>query len=246
MKILVMDIETTAIAPSEGEIVEIGGVLLDTRTGIIEPAVNMIIKPQGEFDHNAWIFQNSDLTPKMVMNGVDISVATEILNSLIGRYSTTAYNGQFDFGWLAKYGIVPKIILPDDPMYAAMYLLKIPGRYGKYKWPSVQECLDYFNIQETEPHRAAKDAELEAKIIVNLLSKNAIKIRPSLTMLHSGQDKILRLWSKIETYEHLLNTIESERESEKREEPLDIFDLFDLITEKMKYCQVALDSEVWD
>ena len=37
------------------------------------------------------------------------------------------------------------------------------------KFPKVQECLDYFGIKETEPHRADKDAFLEAKIIWELI-----------------------------------------------------------------------------
>lgn len=240
MKILVIDVETTAINPSEGEIVEFGGVLLDTRTGNIEKVLDMIIKPLGEFDHNAWIFQNSDLTPEAVLNGEPISYLYDLLALKYAQYPTVAFNGKFDFGWLAKYNIVPKIILPDDPMYAAMYLLKIPSKFkgrGQYKFPSVQECLTFFGISEKEPHRAMKDAELEAQIILKLIETGAMKLRPSKSLLSSNNQINLRLWSKIETYEHLLNYIESNSK-------IDIHDLFDLIVEKLEYCQKELDSEV--
>lgn len=239
MKILVIDIETTAIKPEDGEIVEFGGVLLDSQTGNIEKVLDLIIRPKGNFDHNAWIFHNSDLTPEAVRNGYPIDFLDNLLKLKYAQYPTVAYNGRFDFGWLAKYSIVPEIILPDDPMYAAMKLIKIPMRLKngqiKDKFPSVQECLEYFGINEQEPHRAAKDAELEAQIIMCLIETGVMNLRPSKSLSLSGSDKVIRLWSKIETYDHLLTAINANS-------GMDIHDLFDLITEKMNFCEKELEG----
>jgi DNA polymerase-3 subunit epsilon len=47
---------------------------------------------------------------------------------------------------------------------------KIPGNYGKYKWPKVEEAYDFFfpNNNYVEKHRGADDAFHEADIVYEL------------------------------------------------------------------------------
>ena len=44
------------------------------------------------------------------------------------------------------------------------------------KWPKAQEALDFFNINEIEPHRALQDAYLEGLICLELIKKGFFKI----------------------------------------------------------------------
>jgi DNA polymerase III alpha subunit (gram-positive type) len=170
MKIFILDIETTATKSDAGHIIEIGGVLLNTDTGEIEEVFNSIIKETEKFDENAWIFDNSDLTPELIKTeGKPLEEIREPLQKLISKYPTTAYSRSFDIGWLKSRNFEFNIIL-EDPMLVATPILKIKkGSYSNYKWPKVQECLDYFKIHENEPHRAFEDAKLEARIVWELI-----------------------------------------------------------------------------
>lgn len=176
MKILVIDVETTALYPKDGELVEIGGILLDMETGERKTLINMVIKPKGDFDQDAWIFNNSDLTPELVLKGKSISILKKEIKELLSEYPVIAYNSDFDFGWLSKYGIRPKIKILEDPMFFATNILQIPRWDGSYKWPSVQECMDFFKIAGFEPHRAALDADIEAQIIFRLVREYNMKL----------------------------------------------------------------------
>jgi DNA polymerase III alpha subunit (gram-positive type) len=168
LKILVLDIETTALHSSDGNIVEIGAVFLNTENGKVEKAFHSLILEESEFDENAWIFENSDLTPELVKKeGKKLDEIRQELQELLDKYPTTAYNSQFDFGWLESRDFTIKEQLAD-PMGIATDILQIRNYYG-YKWPSVQECLKYWNINEIEPHRAYDDSRLEAQIVYKLI-----------------------------------------------------------------------------
>ena len=167
LEIIVLDIETTALRSSQGHIVEIGVVLLNLDTLQITPLMNEIIKETTELDRDAWIFNNSSLNYETVLEkGKSIEEVREKLQTLFDQYPAAAYNCSFDFGWLRSRGFRIERTLPD-PMILMTDICQIENYYG-YKWPSCQESLDYWNINETEPHRAAGDAALEARIIVEL------------------------------------------------------------------------------
>jgi len=175
MKILVIDIETGGLYHSD-PIFEIGAVVLDTITGSIKEEVDYIIQ-QEYFNENAWAFQHSSLTPEMVRNGIDIEDIRDKLQNLFNIYPVTAFNRKFDIGFLQSVGFRFPKLLPD-PMIITTDILCIPSQWhpGEYKWPSVQECLEYYKINDNEPHRAAADAKLEARIIWELIKSGDFKI----------------------------------------------------------------------
>ena len=57
-------------------------------------------------------------------------------------------------------------------------ICKIPGRYGKNKWPSVEEAFAFFFPDEeySEKHRGLDDAKHEAKIVYRLYQDGVFKI----------------------------------------------------------------------
>jgi DNA polymerase-3 subunit epsilon len=179
--ILVVDIETTGFLDQGGKIVEIGIVKLDLDTGNITPVYSSLIKEKG-FDVNhtkepyGWIFNNSDLTFEEVNNAPSLDNQRNTLQSLFYQYEATAYNKEFDFGFLKDRGFIirelpcPMIILTD--------ILKLPTYSGNgYKWPKVEEAWKYFfgKTIYRETHRAIDDAIHEAKIVYQLFRKGYMK-----------------------------------------------------------------------
>ncbi len=166
-KILVIDLETTAFTPQKGVIVEIGISLLDVLNNNIEIIFDEIVH-HSKINENAWIFQNTDLTPEMVYSAKrSISEIITELQPLFDKYQVTAYNQQFDFSFLRYAGATfPYVGL--DPMKVATPVLRLLGRRNSYKWPKVQECLDYWDMNLVEPHRAGEDSFLEAKVCLKL------------------------------------------------------------------------------
>jgi DNA polymerase III epsilon subunit-like protein len=166
-KILVLDIETTDINPQVGMICEIAVVILDLKTKKIEVVINEIIKEHDRFDKNAWIFQNSDLTVKDVMEkGIPLENIREKLQHCFNIYRTCAYSSNFDFSFLESRNFrIPNKL--KDPMFIATNILKIRNSKG-FKYPKVTECMKYYKIEGKEPHRALGDVYIEAEIILKM------------------------------------------------------------------------------
>jgi len=203
---MVLDIETTALEPRDGEIVEIGSVILDSKTLEIEKKFHKVIKEKSDFNRTAWIFYNSDLTPEQVdQEGVTIEGIKEEFQKLLNSYVTIAYNQGFDFKWLESRGF--KITrVGKDPMPIATDILRIPSHRG-YKWPKVQECLNFWKIKEVEPHRASEDARLEAMIVAELIKSNNYELLESLAVADTTELKIARYTAKIRLNKELISAI---------------------------------------
>ncbi|WP_371803937.1 exonuclease domain-containing protein [Candidatus Lokiarchaeum ossiferum] len=184
MKIAVLDIETTGRTPKTGTIVEIGICLLDLKSHFKSKLfdstcreVNFDFLHEEKLLENAWVFQNSSLTIEDVRNGPTWEYIKPKIQKILSKFPVTAYNKQFDFGFLQTRGIKIRKEL-DCPMIKATPVLKIPGFYDEYKWPSVQEAWEYFfpNRKDyMEEHRAYDDALHEADIVKALYDIGAWK-----------------------------------------------------------------------
>ncbi len=169
-EIIVLDIETTGFLPN-GKIVEIGMVLLNIKTGIIKTIFDEIICPEKRFSDSAWIFQNSDLTFAMVLDGFSLNYHKPKIQELLNKYPVTAFNKKFDIGFLKSFGFkVPKE-LPCIMLELTPYA-KLPGPYG-YKWPKVEEAWQYLfpDFEYSEAHRAFDDAFHEARILLEMIRR---------------------------------------------------------------------------
>ena len=185
MKILVIDIETTGFISSNGHIVEVGIVELDLTTGsrviLFDEVVHEDGMSQRELD-NAWIIQNSDLEINEVDNSCNLESYLPKIQQIIDEHpeGATAYNRGFDFDFLEDRGIVFNKKLPC-PMKVATPICKLPGNYGDYKWPKVEECYKFlFPLSNyDELHRGADDAMHEAEIVFEFYKWGKYKLEDS-------------------------------------------------------------------
>ena len=184
MKIAVIDIETTAIKPEDGQIVEIGICELDLENGGINKLFEVLVK-EHDFDSSvdAWIYHNSDLTPEEIEhNGIHPSEFKDELQEIFNGYLCAAFSQHFDFVWLEHRGWkIPNV--GPDMMHVATDFFKVIKRKTTptsssiwVKYLSVQECLELFNIREEEKHRAYPDCVQEAKIYYELYKKGVINL----------------------------------------------------------------------
>ena len=175
-KVLVIDVEASAANPQWAELLEIGIVELCLKTGKITTLVDEIIKPKEKISKNCWIFQNSTLSYENIMkSGKDIKSISKKVQQYFETYRCTAYNQQYDFTILRKLGFkIPHTT--NDLMYFATDILQIPGYYDAYKWPKVQECIDFLDLDIIEPHRACDDAKIEAQLVYEFIKQHNFRL----------------------------------------------------------------------
>lgn len=184
--VAVLDIETTGRKPSNGTIVEIGVCLLDLSNGKVKKLFDSIVQEPDLYTRHessslkdSWVFNNSDLTLEAVKASPQLLSFKEELQNIFSTYWITAYNKDFDLGFLKSRGFsFPK--QGPCPMKAATPLLKLnySRRYHSYKWPTVEEAWDYFFPDKNyyEAHRAYDDAVHEAQIVYALYQRGKWKI----------------------------------------------------------------------
>lgn len=181
--ILVVDIETTSFLNQGGKIVEIGIVKLDLVTGKITPVYSSLINEPG-FDINhtkepfGWIFKNSDLTFDEIKFAPSLESQREIIQGLFNEFEATAYNKEFDFGFLIDRGF--KINELSCPMLLSTPIVNLPANSGfkQPKWPKVEEVWKLFfgKTGYVEAHRGLDDAKHEAKIVYELFKRGKFKV----------------------------------------------------------------------
>ena len=156
---------------------EVGIVSLDLQTGHISNEFNEIVQENGFGEKHAkdpygWIFKNSDLRYEDVLKANNLLKIIQKIQKTFDKYScgATAFNKQFDFGFLKSRGLrikeLPCIMLSVAPVVG---LPPNPG-YFDPKWPKVQEAWDFFfpKSDYIEAHRALDDARHEAMIAYEL------------------------------------------------------------------------------
>jgi len=184
-KILVVDIETTGFLNQGGSIVEIGIVALCLETGQTEIIFDSLLREniltaKHREEPMGWIFRNSDLTPEAVRDAPSASEVLTKVQHIIDQYplGCTAYNKQFDFGFLTDRGLIIKEL--PCPMLLATDICQLPNKHGykNYKWPSVEEAWRHFfpAITYNERHRGADDAKHEALIVYELYKLGIFKL----------------------------------------------------------------------
>lgn len=184
-EIVVVDIETSGFQPQGGLIVEVGMVSLNLGTGGITDEFNEIVQENGFGEKHArdpfgWIFKNSDLRYEEVLRAGNLLELIHDIQSIFDKYpyGATAYNKQFDFGFLKSRGLrireLPCIMLSATPV---VDLPPNPG-YRDPKWPKVQEAWDFFfpDSDYVEAHRALDDARHEAMIAYELYKLGNLRV----------------------------------------------------------------------
>jgi len=169
VKIAIIDLETTGFLDKGGFIVEVGIASLDTDTGDVSPAFDSVCREEGMTakDREAWIFTNSTLTVEAVRNAPLFPTIKDEIDRIIHAHDgATAFNKAFDFNFLRWRDLTVRNEI-ECPMLLATNVCRLPGFYGKYKWPKVEEAWKHFfpNEPYTEAHRGLDDAMHEARIV---------------------------------------------------------------------------------
>jgi len=164
-------------------IVEIGIVELDLESGIIKVIFESIVKEPSftEKFRDSWIFKNSDLTFQQVEKAPPFDEIAQELQEIFKKYHVTAFNKEFDLGFLKARNFE---ILKELPciMLTASSQIKIKSPWKEYpeehKWPKVEEAWNFFfpNTYYKEVHRAADDAFHEAKILYEMYKLDYFQI----------------------------------------------------------------------
>lgn len=181
MKLAIVDIETTGFLAKGGKIVEIGVVELNLEDGSTKVLFDQVTHEHGitrEEVETSWIVQNSTLTVDDVRHSKRLDHYKEELQQIFDEYYVTAYNKAFDFGFLRDRGMTIKKEL-DCPMHTCTNICKLPGKYGDYKWPKVEEAMATLFPEKkdyVEAHRGCSDALDEAQIVYKLYKMDKFSI----------------------------------------------------------------------
>ena len=178
--IAIVDIETTALKPDNGFIIEIGIVELNLETGAIKILFDSLIK-EPNFDEESrysWIFSNSDLKFDDVLTAPNLIELKQDIQKILNEYHLTAYNKAFDFEFLTGKGFSIKKEVADI-METAKNACKIIKPNGELKNPKFQEAWNYFfpNKIYIEKHRALDDAFHEALVLFEMYQRGHFIIK---------------------------------------------------------------------
>lgn len=176
-KIAVIDIETTGFLNDGGTIVEVAIIELDLDTCETKILLDYVVHETNitlDKLKDSWIIKNSDLTIEQVRYSINLKHIINSISKIVEQYSVTAFNRQFDVGFLKDRGVIFKYLYPC-PMLELTPIMKLHFNNNRsignaYKWPNVEEAYKFFfpNEEYKEKHRACDDALHEAKIIYQL------------------------------------------------------------------------------
>ena len=168
----VVDIETTGLnGLNEGDkIVEVG-VSRISGTQVI-PFYHAIVKHDDIMDYrDSWVFQNTDLTPEMVLNGVPEGEVINNLQKLLNGKIATSYNVEFDFiKFLNVYPYQLQPIIPFDIMDIASRVIGKGEGWLKSEYCYSIACPeDPAGLRFKQTHRALDDSIMEGHLLTHLL-----------------------------------------------------------------------------
>lgn len=147
--IKVFDLETTGLDKSKDSIIQFAGIIADLNTRKIIDSINLLIKPEGNYQITLGAYYKHGISPQMLENKPSFrDVAQQIQDFFSGDYSILTYNGlSFDLSFLAiefqRIGI--EFSLLDKPLYDAFLYekkkndLSLEGRFEHYFGCTMQE-----------------------------------------------------------------------------------------------------------
>ncbi|MEX1997657.1 MAG: helicase C-terminal domain-containing protein [Candidatus Andersenbacteria bacterium] len=174
-----IDVETTALEPSEGEIIDVAAIRYDLATGQEIDRLTRLARPGRPI--TAEITALTGITQAMVENEQPFSTLIADLKEFISDDILFAHNASFDLKWLDYHGLSL-----DNPTWDTFLLATIA-------WPEVQSynlgmLAALFNLDVVAEHRAAADVVLTWHLLQHL--------RPTLTVSSATYQHIQTLLTK--------------------------------------------------
>ncbi len=192
MKALIFDTETTGMVkwnepaehPGQPDLVQLAMLLVERETWTIKARVSLVlqlaegveIEPEAEATHG---ISAADCE----QYGVKPIVAVSLFNQLCMQADViVAHNLSFDqsimLTALHRLGNKPSRMEGKDLVCtkeATTDVLKLPGKYGKYKWPTLAEAYRHYTGLEIEgAHDALADAEACLAVYRALVSEGVV------------------------------------------------------------------------
>ena len=190
-EIYVLDTETTGLygAPKD-VVVDIGITKVSLRKGTVEDIYSSVLGYEvmdwDDYRRNAWIFQNTDMTLKMVEDAPDaMEVISEVRQILKGKNVTT-YNVQYDldkFLYLEPWSLKGTFLQCNDIMLAAKDVCKLPSQYygREYRYPKLDYAYEHIvqgdpaGINGKQDHRALSDARMASYLMIQMFREGTYK-----------------------------------------------------------------------
>ncbi len=151
-----VDIETTGLDFSQGDILEIGAV--EMRDGQTVRVFDTLIKPNGRI--SPFITRLTGITNEMVADAPDIKSVLPLFYDFIQDLPLLGHNISFDMGFLshncARHLMRPIKNSTMDTMY---YSRRLFSQLPNHK---LETLVRAFGLADGTPHRAAEDARLTA------------------------------------------------------------------------------------
>lgn len=166
-----LDFKADMTAVEQPNLVQIAALLQDVERRMVGQ-INFIIKPQG------WVITaevaaiHGITNDRAILYGVPIKTALSAFNSFCENASIlVAHNLQFDYRIMTtayfRAGIQNPMFFLEKfcTMTAATDICKLPGNYGKYKWPKLSEAHRHFFGSDFEgAHDAMNDVNAMIKV----------------------------------------------------------------------------------
>ncbi len=179
MKYLIFDTETTGFPPS-ARLVSIAWQIWDDDNFIEKDYY--VIRPDG-FEIPWQAAKVHGITTEIALEqGVDLKGVIDKFNEKVNQVDTVvAHNYGFDSkivnGEFKRLKIAGNLDNKQviDTMLSTTDYVKLPGRYGKYKWPKLEELYRHlFGEDFDDAHSADADVDATVKCFIELKNRNVI------------------------------------------------------------------------
>lgn len=175
-KFVIVDIETTGLAPAENEVIEIGAVRLvyDGKSFKEDSQYHQLIKPYKDIPHN---IQNlTKITPKTVAKAPRFEEVYPEFLEFLGDAVFVAHNVQFDLQMmdvnLKRVG-GPEI---QNPTIDSQQLVAIA--FPMLSSQKLGDVAKYLKIKRNRGHRALDDAQVTAEVFLQFVHE-IYKLNPA-------------------------------------------------------------------
>lgn len=181
MRYLFFDTETTGKLSDDCHIVQLAAILTEETIPISQ--INVLIKPIDWIVPDEVVEIHGITTEKCERYGIPIEVALQLMDSLSLQVDiVVAHNFWFD-GRMLKLER-NRLQLPPGPpvevfctMQESTNIVCLPGNFGKFKWPKLQEAYKFFFDEEFEgAHDALNDVRACMKIFFEIRKRLDVEV----------------------------------------------------------------------
>lgn len=148
-----LDVETTGLDKSYNQIAQLSYIIADSDMNIIN-AKNFFLYVDCEVDPGSSAITGLTKDKLVALSGGTKfkDIANEVAFDLRDN-TIICHNSKFDMGFIRKefssIGVEFNEFAPDEVLCTMDHytdVLRIPGYYGRYKWPKLVEVLDWLNV----------------------------------------------------------------------------------------------------